>query len=190
MTPVTTTSDQDHILHWAPTAILAGELRGVRPAMRSLIESREPTSRHAPPCLLLVSFVIQPPPGNRCACLGHASPVHGRCTSDLLNPAPNLLASQDCCQAFALHKPNSMLSLRPGENKAAWQSPAEREVRKVVWDYDLARASSAALSQITKVEPFKRIMSLSLKSMRSRVTVSREVPIIWAISSWVRVSLS
>ena len=49
-----------------------------------------------------------------------------------------------------------------------------------------AMASKAVLLRITKVEPSRRISSFFFKSLRSRVTVSRDDPIICAISSWVR----
>ena len=49
-----------------------------------------------------------------------------------------------------------------------------------------AIACKAMRFGMTRVEPSSRISSLSLHVASSRVTVSREDPIIWAISSWVK----
>src|SRR5439155_971237 len=49
------------------------------------------------------------------------------------------------------------------------------------------RVSRAVRSWITTVEPLRVMRRWSLNSPRVRVTVSREVPIIWPICSWVRV---
>src|SRR6185503_5728031 len=54
--------------------------------------------------------------------------------------------------------------------------------------YELTIAANAALSRMIKVEPLICIICLFLKSPSSRVTVSRDAPIIWAISSCVSVS--
>src|SRR5579864_1488376 len=43
----------------------------------------------------------------------------------------------------------------------------------------------ATLLRITRVEPLDCTIWRFFKSANNRVTVSREVPIIWAISSWV-----
>ena len=49
-----------------------------------------------------------------------------------------------------------------------------------------ASASNAVRLRITRVDPSKRISSFFLRSLNNRVTVSRDEPIICAISSWVR----
>src|SRR5579884_2924631 len=51
-------------------------------------------------------------------------------------------------------------------------------------------AFSAALFRIRSVEPLDCTICRRFKSANKRVTVSREVPIICAISSWVRASFS
>src|SRR5579864_3442186 len=51
-----------------------------------------------------------------------------------------------------------------------------------------ASASSAVRLRITRVDPSKRMNSFFLRSLSSRVTVSRDEPIICAISSWVRLA--
>jgi hypothetical protein len=52
-----------------------------------------------------------------------------------------------------------------------------------------ASASKAIRLQITNVEPSRRIISFFLSSLNRRVTVSRDEPIICAISSCVRLDL-
>src|SRR5438477_11573342 len=52
----------------------------------------------------------------------------------------------------------------------------------------VASAFKAILLRITRVEPFDCTIWRFFKSAKSRVTVSRDVPIICAISSWVRAS--
>src|SRR5437016_1952011 len=54
----------------------------------------------------------------------------------------------------------------------------------------VASAFKAILLRITRVEPFACTIWRFFKSAKSRVTVSREVPIICAISSWVRASFT
>jgi two-component system response regulator LytT len=48
-----------------------------------------------------------------------------------------------------------------------------------------ASASIAVRLRITRVAPSMRINCFFLSSLKSRVTVSRDAPILWAISSWV-----
>jgi len=51
-----------------------------------------------------------------------------------------------------------------------------------------ASASNAVRLRITSVDPSKRMNSFFLRSLSKRVTVSRDEPIICAISSWVRLA--
>src|SRR6266496_5607675 len=55
---------------------------------------------------------------------------------------------------------------------------------------ELTIVTKAALSRMISVEPLTYISCLALKSPSSRVTVSRDEPIIWAISSCVSISLT
>ena len=57
-------------------------------------------------------------------------------------------------------------------------------------DYAPTSFSSTALLRTVRVEPLSTAIWRLRKSARTRVTVSREVPMIWAISSWVSASLT
>lgn len=53
-------------------------------------------------------------------------------------------------------------------------------------EFYAATASNAGRLRMTKVDPSRRISSFVLSSLSRRVTVSRDEPILCAISSWVK----
>ena len=89
----------------------------------------------------------------------------------------------------SVQSPDISLRRKPTPTKMATRISPDRRRRILLCHMGVryaTRASRAGRLRMTSVEPSNRINSFFFKLLSNRVTVSRDVPIICAISSWVK----